>query len=358
MEDRNRLLVLETMKIIDDRNLHKLKQIKLILNNTFGEANNQIIKEDPFPQLDSLELSETQFSRYFQITLKDVFRYKVVIYFPEITLSNMNRNSHTIKDLYFSVLFKTDLKVEGTIRGMRTTFTRDEWVSQYTHSHLSGLCTTFRDFCTGTGPINQVISILKTEYDEINFEMFCYHIKTFLEYESIEGTPFKYLEQIGTDRNITTIDEYTYLAQLNFIYKEFLQTFDLTELKLLLRIKVKTLIEVESTDEFEKRLGSLLVELKNHGVAGLNLLQYLNDGDLLSHKISPTHYTNIHSEGVVTYTPYVLLNFKGQEKRLLIVTPPVVENQKIYYANPHITKYICQRLSRNFSIHADQFNFD
>jgi hypothetical protein len=347
--ERNKYLVEETMKIVDDRNLDRLKGMKLILNRIFGDAHNQIIKEDPFPQLDSLELIESQFTRYFQTTIKDLIRYKVIIYIPEVTIVNSNGKSHLIKDTYVSICFKTDLKVEGTIRGMRTTFTRDEWVSQYTHSHLSSLCTNFREFCTGTGPINQVISILKTEYDEINFEMLCYHIQTFLEYESIEGTPFKYLEQIGTDRKLTTIDEHSYLAQLSFIYKKFLQSFSIEEIRSFLKFRINLNFEIEPTEEFEKLLGFFLLQLKNNTDIERNLLQYLNDEDLLAHKTSSIHYTNIHSESTVNYTPYVLINFKGTEKRLSIINPTEQKNKNLYYANPWVTRYICNKLARELS---------
>jgi hypothetical protein len=347
--DTNRYLVEETMKIVDHRNLDKLKGIKTILNRVFSNSYNQIVKEDPFPQLDSLESAEAQFSRYFKTSIKDLIRYKIVIYVPELTIVNSNGKSHAIKDIYISISLKTDLKIEGSIRGMRTTFTRDEWVSQYTHSHLSGICTNFRDFCTGSGPINQVISILKTEYDDINFEMLCYHIQNFLAYESIEGTPFKYLEQIGTDRKLTQIEEHSYQTQLSLIYIKFIQAFSIEEIRSLLKFRININFEIEPTEEFEKLLGKLLLRLKSNTNIERNQLQYMNDSDLLAQKISSTHYTNIHSEGTINYTPYVLINFKGTEKRLSIINPPEQKNKTVYYANPWITQYICNRLARELS---------
>lgn len=345
----NRYLVEETIKIIDHRNLDKLKRIKTILNRIFSDSGNQIVKEDPFPQLDSLESAEAQFARYFKTSIKDLIRYKIVIYIPEINIVNSNGKSHTIRDTYLSISLKADLKMEGSIRGMRTTFTRDEWVSQYTHSHLSGICTSFRDFCTGTGPINQVISILKTDYDDINFEMLCYHIQNFLAYESIEGTPFKYLEQIGTDRKLTLIEEHSYQTQLSFIYIKFIQAFSIEEIRALLKFRINLNFEIEPTEEFEKVLGRFLLQLKSNTNIERNQLQYMNDSDLLAQKTSSVHYTNIHSEGNINYTPYVLINFKGIERRLCIINPPEQKNKTVHYANPWITQYICNRLARELS---------
>ncbi|HEY4062303.1 MAG TPA: hypothetical protein VGM30_10405 [Puia sp.] len=347
-QDRNILLVEETVKLVDERNKESLTKIKLTLNRVFGEANNQIIRENLVSQLQQGSPYREEFSAYFASVVKKLIRYKVILYFPELIIANAQGNSHVIKDIYVSFHLTTTLRLHGDLQGMRTTFSKNEWVSEYTHSHLNDRCTKFSNFCTGTGPINDVTNALREEYDEINFEMFCYQIQSYLAYESIEGTPYEYISNIGTDTIVVALDD-QYLPQLSYIYTHFLNTHSIDDIRSHLRIVVSKRIDVDPTDNFEKELAKYLKRLKGMASSANGPLRNVPLTHLFAYKTSDGKYTNITSETSITYTPEVLITFKGEKKKLSIINPPEIEDKNLYYANPSITRYICSRLSRELT---------
>lgn len=140
------------------------------------------------------------------------------IYFPEITITNSNNNSHIIYDLfvYFkfnnqSLKFKEDL-----FHGFRTTVSENELKTNYVHSHLGSQD---GNFCMGEGAIKYIVLDLYRQYDVNTFEAFLLNLDNYLRWESIEGNPYRYLEKISS---LNKIDIEHVVSQ--FIdYQEFLQ---------------------------------------------------------------------------------------------------------------------------------------
>jgi len=65
--------------------------------------------------------------------------YGIVLYFPKITITNRNENSHLIKDLFTRIsltIGNNGLKIDN-LEGGRTTLSYAEYCSHYYHSHLS-----------------------------------------------------------------------------------------------------------------------------------------------------------------------------------------------------------------------------
>jgi len=134
----------------------------------------------------------------------------IVIHFPEITITNKNLKQHKIKDLFvrISLKIKENRLSVRNIEGARTTFSYKEYSSKYVHSHLHrmnhgeiGLTTNlpiFDSFCLGSGEINIYKSDLNTEgFSEDTIYPFLMQIMSLVSYESIEGTPYMYLERIS-----------------------------------------------------------------------------------------------------------------------------------------------------------------
>ena len=85
------------------------------------------------------------------------------------------------------------------------------------HSHVGGIptnnFTSFQIPCTGNGPINGTISALNRNYDEDMWNMFCLELSKYVTVESIAGTPYNYLEKLGTNLMKEGIDRFiTYLS--------------------------------------------------------------------------------------------------------------------------------------------------
>ena len=132
------------------------------------------------------------------ICMKDN-NFNIVIYYPQVTISNAKRQSHTIYNLYFG------LTLDLQPRGCRTTYSLAEYNSNYTHSHLP-LGMTYEKFCLGQSPLRLRIADLQAKsIDSITFadvELLAFTIDTYLLHESIEGTPHIYMQRIGENNSI------------------------------------------------------------------------------------------------------------------------------------------------------------
>lgn len=135
----------------------------------------------------------------------------IYILFPEINITNRDRANHTIKDLLVLIQLynynNTALKIH-TLKGGRLTLSYAEYQSDYFHSHLSisknSISTEMNlpylsAFCTGSGEINMYLSNINGDgFSEERFIRYAMQIMSLVSYESIEGTPYKYIRSIST----------------------------------------------------------------------------------------------------------------------------------------------------------------
>lgn len=131
-----------------------------------------------------------------------------VIHFPEFEITNSLGDSHIIKDLFVRIPIAihrgTDSLYLETVEGLRTTVSTEEFSSRYEHSHLHSKSydekvnrTRFTTFCTGTGDINSVTSLLNMGFDIDNFKLLLLQIDPFVKWESIEGVPYRRMSSIA-----------------------------------------------------------------------------------------------------------------------------------------------------------------
>ena len=153
-----------------------------------------------------VDFTLTQINNKIYINIKAVH-----ILFEEIVITNSRANTHTIKDLLVAIELRNDnnrgLKV-GSLKGGRLSLTYAEFQSNYFHSHLSvdcqGLNTSsyqgvpfFTTFCTGSGEINIYQSNINGDgFTERNFIAFAMQIMTLVTWESIEGMPYRHMDNI------------------------------------------------------------------------------------------------------------------------------------------------------------------
>ena len=134
----------------------------------------------------------------------------IYILFPEINITNRDRKNHTIKDLLVLIQFynynNTSLRIYS-LKGGRLTLSYAEYQSDYFHSHLpifkNSISTTMdlpylSDFCTGSGEINIYQSNINGDgFSEERFIRYAMQIMSLVSYESIEGTPYRYIRSIS-----------------------------------------------------------------------------------------------------------------------------------------------------------------
>lgn len=139
----------------------------------------------------------------------------LVIRFPKFTITNENQREHCIYDLFvrIPVGLETDSQFDDRwsifpasgfkfrhIEGSRIKHTVAELFSDYTHSHSPGVqLATWATFCTGDGDIDNVLSLLNCE-DHIDYDLLkllLLEIDPFVKWESIEGSPYRFMSNIG-----------------------------------------------------------------------------------------------------------------------------------------------------------------
>ena len=134
----------------------------------------------------------------------------IYILFPEINITNRDRANHTIKDLLVLIQLynynNTALKIHS-LKGGRLTLSYAEYQSDYFHSHLSiskdsistGMNLPYLSaFCTGSGEINIYHSNINGDgFSEERFIRYAMQIMSLVSYESIEGTPYRYIRLIS-----------------------------------------------------------------------------------------------------------------------------------------------------------------
>lgn len=132
------------------------------------------------------------------ITSSGIF---LLVWFPEVTVTNENDRSVDIQDLYMKVPIDASGSMNGSPTMNRATYPLDQFLSDYMHSHSPGINktnpTSFQHICTGSGPIQNTIGNLNGGFDEDLWQLFCSELEDFVHVESLSGGPYRRMEKIG-----------------------------------------------------------------------------------------------------------------------------------------------------------------
>lgn len=131
----------------------------------------------------------------------DLQNNDIIIYYPSVIITNEHNKSHEIKELYTKVKVHNNGSLNGTFSFVRAEFTLEEWNSDYLHSHVSGinksLPSNFKSSCLGSGPIRNTCLSLNDSFDEDIWKLFIFELDRYIQTESLEGGPYRRLENIG-----------------------------------------------------------------------------------------------------------------------------------------------------------------
>lgn len=146
---------------------------------------------------DTINDDEYIFSKYL---FKNEICAYIYVYWPEVKIQNELGQSHIIKDLYAEISV-TEKGTSGYFRLNRSTYTSVEVESDYMHSHVCGIPSdpsVFMDCCLGGGPIKNTIQSLKEDYNENLWKLFCFELNLYVQTESEQGIPYRYISRIGS----------------------------------------------------------------------------------------------------------------------------------------------------------------
>lgn len=159
----------------------------------------------------------------------------IYVWWPTVVVTNENNKSVVIQDLYAKIEINHDGTIPYECLGFllnRATYTKIQFLSDYMHSHIQGINkTNFSHFlspCLGTGPIRETIASLKNESDEVTWMLFCQELADYVTVESLQGGPWRRLEEIGRRDNIELTPSYSYA---NTSMTNFLRLFTRDSLK-------------------------------------------------------------------------------------------------------------------------------
>lgn len=344
----NKTYLLNTLDIIHKKNLPNLMKIRTILIGAFGEDNIQLVKKD----LSHLEVSSQNlidFKRTVEQQLRDGC-YEITIRFPEILLTSEDGRQHTLRNLFVRFDFNQHLKIVGDYRGLRSSYTGAEWISDYAHSHLHGRALTFQRFCTGSGVINQSLAVLRDTFSEIEFQLFCLNIKSYVAWESISGTPYRYIRDIHSSVIPLPMNQWNNaLAVHTFITNKFLQVTSAEELA---RLTTPTIVQgffsIRPSEEFEKALGRFLVNL----IASTpSELRGFSTERLIGYKQTNGNYILTGATTAAAPSGFrriLCLRFKGVDYFSEIIPGANLASNDVY-PHPEITNHVIRKITSRLS---------
>lgn len=164
----------------------------------------------------------------------------ILVYWPRVRVTNENDKSIVIQDLYA----KIELDAKGNIpvenRGFqlnRATYTMEQWVCCYLHSHISTIIKDhpdqFQNPCLGSGPIIKTINSLRANisegFDETKWMLFCHELSLYVTVESLAGTPYNRLEGVHMHDVLSSYNGYN--KNYGGALVNFNRVFSLVELK-------------------------------------------------------------------------------------------------------------------------------
>lgn len=144
-------------------------------------------------------------------------RFLIYVWWPHVTVTNEYDKSVNIQDLYAEIEIQNDGTIPYEYHGFklnRATYTREQFLSNYLHSHISSIpknnFTEFQRPCLGGGPIRSTIGTLKNDYDEATWMLFCQELSMYVTVESISGGPYHRMETIGNKSQISSYRNYDF----------------------------------------------------------------------------------------------------------------------------------------------------
>ncbi len=246
----------------------------------------------------------------------------LIIKFDRFNIINSSRQSHEITDLYVLLpLIVNDNKITlcGELYGGRGSVSEVEKDVDYNHSHLAGSWNNVSRFCLGSGPIHDYILEFNRNPNENNLFSILYNIKIYVEWESIEGRPHKYLKNIGKKEILaheSPIEDYNITA----LEKDYFK-------KSILPIKIHTRNNVQNI-------------LIDESIVEVQILNYLDsDFKVFKDKTTGKYYKKGTLENSEIESQTVLLNYKGENIKTKINKSVEIKVEDIeYVVHPQVTK--------------------
>lgn len=156
--------------------------------------------------------------------------YGILIYFPEVTVSNESNQSTVIRDFFARVPLNPNGTIANGFAFNKATYTDKEVIAGYMHSHCHIIDRRHPEYwqmpCLGTGPIRNTLSMLIQSFDEQRYGLFFWELDKVTQVESLAGVPYIKMQSIGiSDRREYKVSDYSSNMQLPVEHRETLKQF-------------------------------------------------------------------------------------------------------------------------------------
>lgn len=269
-----------------------------------------------------------------------IYRYCLIIKFPEVTISNSYNKSHLIRDLYVVLFFNEKSSYTG-LYGFRETFTNIERGKNYSHSHLPGaLFNQLLKFCTGRDTIVQILIRLNENFTKNNFESLLAILNIYVAWESLEGGPHNKIQYLNLRNEINK----DYVNSLwSHSYEESEKLFK----SLIKNIKFKIFLDQDGYfnvdfDSLEKQLTETTY---SDGVFNKNNYSYMYKDEVGNYYTLNNH--NISNKLEVASSPICILGGKPIIQKTILTEVNAVPEEK--FINVQITNHVRKELTKRIN---------
>lgn len=290
----------------------------------------------------------------------------ILVHFPHVRITNEYNRFVDINHLYAKVRVIHDGSMDGCFTLNRAEYTYLHISNNYMHSHVgaipTGDFTQFQIPCTGVGPINDTISNLNKEFNSDIWGLFCLELSKYVEVESIAGTPYHRLENLGTSNMSTEESVFRVINHLDYYgiggIKDLIKNFTLhfiNQGKLKFNyangsysigmsfIEYILVISNEFIDWYNKKFNNKEV---TYSFDRLKREIVLREVTIANNKIYYENFRrNVNSYAV--YNGKKMCTFKGADVLINITDLNEVRNDnKAIILNPNIALYILSKILR------------
>lgn len=179
-----------------------------VLETPVVESNLDIVKRvlnEIYP--DSHDILDVSKNKEYcnRLRLYSTTKYQIAVNFKDVIISNSRNEKTTIDSIYIFFFLDENCKMLTYLFGYRDITNFSHAMSEYAHSHLCGFNILTNDltgnnrFCLGSNssaisiPVN---NCLAESFSETNFRSLLVTLIGFVSWESLEGTPYKYIKNI------------------------------------------------------------------------------------------------------------------------------------------------------------------
>lgn len=301
----------------------------------------------------------------------------ILVYFKSVRVTNEYDKFVDIDDLFVKVKLDSNGTLIGGFTMNRSTYSYIQMYKGYMHSHISSIPTYdfsyFQEPCLGSGPIRHTIGSLNVGFDEDLWQLFCYELSKYVTVESIEGTPYNRLENLGAD-NINGNGNSSYTVYPNFptdtntysddiIYiKEFIKHF--------IRLKVLKFNFINNQFSIAIPMTEFIILISNEFIKWYNNKYnnniYTVNFDSLKRKkiinsviIKNNRIYNLDNNINMDYSRYIgkkVCTFKGKEILLQIIRTVDENMNQSTILNPSIALFILTNILKVLNYRYDKGN--